>query len=936
MDADRWRKIEDVFHAASALPPPDRAALLDRECAGDDEVRHTVERMLRQSAEGILDGDAWTAPTATMRPASHLAPQTRIGPYEIVSLLGAGGMGEVYRARDTRLNRSVAVKILPALSGEDAAQRRRLLREARAAAALNHPGIVTIHDVTSADGLDCIVMELVEGASLETLIGERGLPFPDALSYAVQIADALAAAHAQGIVHRDLKPANVIVNQATGKLKILDFGVAKLQRPPGASPQLAETVSSENVIAGTVPYMSPEQALGQRVDARSDIFSFGTVLYEMLTGRRPFTGVNQAGVYSAILRAEPRPPGQLIAAPLPRGLEAVVLRCLRKEPEHRFQTAAELKLALEDIARGGASRKRRWPLAVAAAAVVVAAAAVALFLSRRPAPLQPGSLTQITFDGGIAATPAISPDGKLLAFASDRAGAGSIDIWIRQLAGGGLIKLTSQPGVSYYPQFSADGTKLYYLTGGQSIVEMPSFGGPARTIVIDAGPFSLAANGEIIYTRLTPGYAPGPIMRTSTSGAPPREWQPACRSFPHPAISPDGTKIFFAGRCGTVANGFFLSESGPPSVLSVPAPAASAAFSGPAWYRLASGRQGVIYARQPALVRFERGGATDLLPSTDGLRWPAVSPDGIVIFSREQEPMGVWRLPLSARSSDAPAESLEEGIGHFAASRDGETLIYGRLTAGTSGELVVRNLETHQNRIFAAHDLLTASVGSLWPQMSPDGKQIVYRLVGKDGGHYLLTLATGEVKRIAAPDRLQLASDWSPDGKRILGECPPPNFGICELDPASGAVTTLAAHSSDQLLYPSWRWDGRAVVFMRRKPGGLTSIWAARVIDGKMAPESEWVEISPPMTDNARPRFGSDGATLYYFLGRAGQQVPAMQALDRATLRPAGDPIPLARTPAEITGISTAGPYPLIVVTRKGVIYSGKVTRGNLWQTRLN
>ena len=240
--------------------------------------------------------------------------------------------------------------------------------------------------------------------------------------------------------------------------------------------------------------MSPEQAQSQRVDARSDIFSFGILFYETLTGRRPFGGQDALSILTAILRDEPVPPGRISVAALPPEAEGIVMRCLRKDPERRFQTASDLRSALEDlqdqIARGtaapaSASRRglqSRWLAAAGVAAMVVVAAIVARWLQRAPKPAEQHTITQVTFDGGIAATPAISPDGKLLAFASDRADPGNLDIWLRQTAGGGLVRLTSQPGVEYNPQFSPDGTKVYYLTGDQSIFEISALGGPTRKV----------------------------------------------------------------------------------------------------------------------------------------------------------------------------------------------------------------------------------------------------------------------------------------------------------------------------------------------------------------------------------------------------------------------------------------------------------------------
>ena len=274
----------------------------------------------------------------------------RLGPYEILSLLGSGGMGEVYRALDPRLGREVAIKVLPS-ERMDEERRRRFTQEARAASALNHPNIVTIHDIESADGRDFIVMEYVAGKSLDRLIPRHGMPLGEVLRIAIPIADALARAHGRGIVHRDLKPANVVVG-AEGTVKLLDFGLAKVV-PWTASPE-AETETAERrltragAVSGTTGYMSPEQASGRDVDARTDVFSFGALLYEMATGQRAFAGDSAAATLAAVMREQPKAPSE-VAPDVPRDLERVILRCLRKEADRRYQSMVDVKLELEQI-----------------------------------------------------------------------------------------------------------------------------------------------------------------------------------------------------------------------------------------------------------------------------------------------------------------------------------------------------------------------------------------------------------------------------------------------------------------------------------------------------------------------------------------------------------------------------------------------------------
>src|SRR5579862_2700628 len=285
-----------------------------------------------------------------------------LGHYRIEAKLGEGGMGVVYRAFDTHLDRSVAIKILRADAIGSPERKRRFLLEAKAASALNHPNIIHIYDINSSNGTDFIAMEFVAGKTLNQLIGKHGLPLKDTLKYSIQMADALARAHAAGIVHRDLKPANIIVAE-DGRVKLLDFGLAKLTEPSVDSEGATATINAdqgplteEGSIVGTVAYMSPEQAAGKKVDGRSDIFSFGSVLYEMVTGRRAFGGTNNVSTLSAILHQEPQPPGEL-APDLPLEMERIIARCLRKDPERRAQHVDDVRLALEELRDDSASGK---------------------------------------------------------------------------------------------------------------------------------------------------------------------------------------------------------------------------------------------------------------------------------------------------------------------------------------------------------------------------------------------------------------------------------------------------------------------------------------------------------------------------------------------------------------------------------------------------
>ena len=353
MTPERWRRIEELYHGADGLPPAERAAFLREACADDDAMRRDVESLLNESAssDGLLDKHALVAGAELV--VEDVAPSSMagrsIGTYQFQALIGAGGMGEVYRARDTALGRDVAIKILPAALMNDADRLARLEREARVLASLNHPGICAIYGIDEADGIRLLVLELVEGETLADRLtarresGKRGLAISDALSIARQIADALEVAHDKGIVHRDLKPANIKITH-DGVVKILDFGLAKAVGGANPAPDLtlapAPVATGEHagIVMGTAAYMSPEQARGLAVDKRTDIWAFGCVLFEMLTGDLAFAGDTVSDSIARILEREPA--WSMLPPAIPVSIRRLLFRALTKDPRKRLGTSA--------------------------------------------------------------------------------------------------------------------------------------------------------------------------------------------------------------------------------------------------------------------------------------------------------------------------------------------------------------------------------------------------------------------------------------------------------------------------------------------------------------------------------------------------------------------------------------------------------------------
>ncbi|HZI63384.1 MAG TPA: protein kinase, partial [Thermoanaerobaculia bacterium] len=372
MTPERWRRVQELFAAAVERRGAERDAYLETACADDESMRREVESLLAAHAQAgdFIDTPAFrfsadlaAEPAPASAPAAA-GPGRRLGPYEVIALLGAGGMGEVYRARDPRLGREVAIKILFREAVEDQTHLRRFEHEARAVGALNHPNILAVYDVGREGAEPYVVTELLEGETLQARLTGGSLQPRDALAFARQIAAGLGAAHDKGIVHRDLKPGNLFITE-DGRLKILDFGLAKRQAPGGAGAGVtASGHTMPGLILGTAGYMSPEQVRGQQVDRRSDVFSFGAVLYEMLAGRRAFSGGSAVEAMSAVLTQEP-PPLSSLGLSVPPTAEALVRRCLRKDPAARFQSGRELEAALAalelDLARGAGAAEPPAP-----------------------------------------------------------------------------------------------------------------------------------------------------------------------------------------------------------------------------------------------------------------------------------------------------------------------------------------------------------------------------------------------------------------------------------------------------------------------------------------------------------------------------------------------------------------------------------------------
>ena len=452
MTPERWQKIGDLFHRAQELPPNERQVFLARECGSDSSLRDKVTALLAaeegmpSSFLGPTEGAGLAGSMSSGGHASGLPAGSRLGPYVVQSLLGAGGMGEVYRARDTRLDRTVAIKVLPHALSYSPERRQRFEREARSIASLQHPNICTLYDVGKQDGTEYLVMEYLEGETLASRLAKGRLSLDLVLRYGTEVADALEAAHRRGIVHRDLKPQNIFIT-TRGESKVLDFGLAKLNEPKAAADTPTAVATSPEVLTtpglamGTVAYMSPEQARGEDLDGRTDIFSLGAVLYEMATGKMAFPGKTSAVVFNAILMAEPARPSAIMPL-LPAQMDHIVEKALEKDRNLRYQSAAEIRADLNRlkrdtesgrvsrgdvaIAAGGFQKKHPQKLWIPAVALLSLLLVVAIGLrwnsyrqSTPPPTMKQRQLTTNSSENAVT-DGNISPDGKYLTYADSR------------------------------------------------------------------------------------------------------------------------------------------------------------------------------------------------------------------------------------------------------------------------------------------------------------------------------------------------------------------------------------------------------------------------------------------------------------------------------------------------------------------------------------
>jgi len=766
-----------------------------------------------------------------------LAPGTHLGPYEVVSPLGAGGMGEVYRARDTRLDRTVAIKVLPSALAADPQFADRFEREARAVSALNHPNICALYDVGVQDGTRYLVMELVEGESLADRLAKGPLPVPEALAYGTQIADALSRAHRQGIVHRDLKPANIMLTRAGAKL--LDFGLARMdpvaaqaneQTIAAATAQRA--ITSAGTILGTFQYMAPEQLEGGTTDARTDIFAFGAVLYEMLTGRRAFEGKSQASLIASIISGTPAPVSSV--QPLtPPALDRVISQCLAKDPDDRWQTAQDLKAQLKWIAEGGsqagapvavASRRRsreRLAWSAAAAATLVAVGAVAWALTRPAPPVRPPTRFSIEAPKGIRlGWPRISPDGRAIAFVGTDVRGGTA-IWVRQLDSLELVRLQGTEGV-LRPFWSPDSRHLAFFAGKQ-IKRIPIGGGPTQLLGEAEGGAdgSWSQAGVILFD----GRRQDPLRRIPDAGGPATDVGVGNEGWPN--FLPDGRHYLTVGITDGQEVPLTLRTLDGPETKELMKVTSRAEYAAGHIFFLS---QGTLMARPFSETSLSFTG--DPFPVTDRMQLQSLgrvdfslSRNGdLAYMAQAQQPLGrlVWvdRAGKELETIGEPALYKELALSpdgtHLAVAIDGDP--------GTSTGYDVWTIDLARG---ARSRLTFGKQLDGWPAWSRDGQWIAFTSgVGTKGGVVRKRAnGTGAEETLAMPEAgVYLTGDWSPDGRQLVLESLTPsgdNSDLLIVDAAPGAAVKPFFATPAPILETNARFspDGRFVVYQSNESG---------------------------------------------------------------------------------------------------------------------
>jgi len=785
---------------------------------------------------------------------------TKLGPYEILIPIGAGGMGEVYRARDTRLDRTVAVKILASHLSSSPELKQRMEREARTISSLNHPCICQLYDIGSQSGTDFLVMEFLEGETLAERLRKGALPMNEILKIGIGVAEALAVAHRQGIVHRDLRPGNIMLTQSGAKL--MDFGLAKPQvlttassasgsAPPsftaahtmsGGSP--LTPLTSAGTVIGTIQYMSPEQIEGKEADSRSDIFAFGAVLYEAAAGKRPFQGKSQISLASSILESDPEPL-HAMKPETPRAFEHVVATCLQKNPEERYQNAHDISLELQWIASEKPATQKpssdavRSPRSIRTLAWMAAGIAILLLLNvaqflqhRSGTPAQsvrtvvnPPEKAHINFTGDNAGPPVLSPDASMIAFAATGSD-GKTTIWIRPINSLDARQLPETDN-AIFPFWSFDSRSIAFFADGK--MKAVDLSGGSAQVLADA-PFgrggTWGSDGVIVYSPATQdrlyritvnGGTPTPITTLDPAQHTSHRWPyflPDGKHFLYLAInhSPakaDADTVYYASLDGRLNKPLFKSKSN------------------------------AIYA------------------------------DGYLLFARNEQLLAQPFDP-SAGALTGEAQTLVKGVFNdfvtwhmdVTASNDG-LLLYG---SGGSGDAQLLWMDRATKKLSIVADNLT---NLAWSSISPQGDRVALEINNGTSDVWVLDFARGTRTRLTFGSFNNYNPQWSPDGKWIFyGSNRNGRFQI-DRKPSDGSGAEEELLDDDQPVIPTdWSRDGKYIFYQRGTPGA-EDIWALPLGGDRKAFQ---VVPKTPQTFRSDPQLSPDGRWLAYVSNESGSE----------------------------------------------------------------
>jgi Tol biopolymer transport system component len=861
MKNERWTVVDRLLGAALERAPRERAAFLAEACGNDEELRREVESLLAHEKDGeLLNHPAVELVGAVPTPGRQPLPAGReMGGYRIVALLGSGGMGDVYRARDTRLKRDVALKMLPTAFINDPERLARFEREARLLASLNHPNIGAIYGLEETDGKRGLVLELVEGETLADRIagsGGRGLPVHEAMTVARQIADALDTAHEKGIVHRDLKPANVKITPG-GIVKVLDFGLAKAMIDD-SSPDLSQSPTADfagtraGIILGTPAYMSPEQARGKAIDKRTDIWAFGCLLYEMLTGRPAFGGETLSDTIAAILEREPD--WTRLPTATPATVRALLLRCLEKDPRRRLRDIGDTRVVQIDERAAdraaevprAASRISTW--AALALGIVVGATAVSLLVRRRPPAASIESPTRLTFtlpDEApiMTSAPVASPDGRHIAFAARNAD-GEPSLWIRSLDSSTPRQIAGTGG-AVIPFWSPDGRSVGFgvpVEGRLKVLDLTA--GHVQPIgnIRDAVPGATwSKDGVVLFSpdnRVM-------LHRVSASGGtsePVTTLDPARRENSHrwPHFLPDGRHFLFTARSDVRENtGIYVGTLGSNERTWLMEAQSNAVYTAPGY---------LLFVREGALLARRFDAATLRLSG---------------------EPFAL---------AGNVAQSTVGAFGSFSVSSDGRVIAY-------------RTAEATVNEIMW-FDRVGAKIGETIARgefeavrLASDGQQAVVTMPDKDSGNrdiWQLDLSSGTPTRLTSHPANDWNAVWSPDGKELAFGSDRNGLSAVyrKATDGSGREVALSMTGVPGNRFPDdWSEDGQLLAVHSSMPDTALDLWVVP-IDGRPA-----YEVARTKFQEQSLRFSPDGRWIAYVSDVSGRPEIYVQALGKTDKR---------------------------------------------------